>query len=205
MATDLAESLRRAVAGHLDHSVKMADPRRPCRQPGGRCGAPASPERDPRAPRAQGRSALSDPKLLLSGAERLDESAHQRMLLGLRRRDSHDELLGAWLAKESVRDVYLTQRLAEARTLLRKAIVGCQGDKVAQIRTLGHTLERWSEEILNHHRTGASNGPTEGMNLCVKRIKRAGRGFSCFEHYRLRVLHAGGVTWPRRSSPPQVS
>ena len=25
MATDLAESLRRAVAGHLDHSVKMAD------------------------------------------------------------------------------------------------------------------------------------------------------------------------------------
>ena len=60
--------------------------------------------------------------------------------------------------------------------------------QVAQIRTLGHTLERWSEEILNHHRTGASNGPTEGMNLCVKRIKRAGRGFSCFEHYRLRVL-----------------
>jgi hypothetical protein len=32
------------------------------------------------------------------------------------------------------------------------------------------------------------------MNLCLKRIKRAGRGFACFEHYRLRVLlHAGGV------------
>ena len=37
--------------------------------------------------------------------------------------------------------------------------------------------------------------PTEALNLRVKRIKRAGRGFSCFEHDHLRVLlHAGGVT-----------
>ena len=144
-------------------------------------------------------------KLLLSGAERLDERGHERMLLGLRRGDPKDELLGAWLAKESVRDIYLTERVGEARTLLRKAIVGCKGDEVPEIRSLGDTLERWSTEILNHHRTGASNGPTEGMNLCVKRIKRAGRGFSCFEHYRLRVLlHAGGVRWPRRPSPPRI-
>jgi hypothetical protein len=47
----------------------------------------------------------------------------------------------------------------------------------------------------NHHRTGASNGPTEGMNFCAKQVKRAGRGFTRFSHYRLRVLlHAGGVT-----------
>ena len=144
-------------------------------------------------------------KLLLKGAERLDERGHERMLLGLRRGDPHDELLGAWLAKESVRDIYLTERVGEARTLLRKAIVGCQSDEVPEIRSLGYTLERWPHEILNHHRTGASNGPTEGMNLCVKRIKRAGRGFSCFEHYRLRVLlHAGGVRWPQRPSPPRI-
>ena len=74
------------------------------------------------------------------------------------------------------------------------------------IRPLGATLERWRTEILNHHRTGASNGPTEGLNLCVKKVKRAGRGFTCFEHDRLRVLlHAGGVTWPRRPSPPRIS
>ena len=84
------------------------------------------------------------------------------MFLGLRRGDPHDDLLGAWLAKESVRDIHLTERVGEARTLLRKAIVGCQGDEVAEIRTLGHTLERWSEEILNHHRTGASNRTHRG-------------------------------------------
>ena len=48
-------------------------------------------------------------KLLLSGYERLDETGHDRVLLGLRHGDPHDELLGAWLAKESVRDVYLTE------------------------------------------------------------------------------------------------
>ena len=144
-------------------------------------------------------------KLLLAGSERLDERGHERMLLGLRRGDPHDELLGAWLAKESVRDVYLTEKVGEARTLLKKAIVGCKSDEVAEIRSLGDTLERWQSEILNHHRTGASNGPTEGMNLCVKRIKRAGHGFTSFKHYRLRVLlHAGGVTWPRRPSPPRI-
>ena len=40
------------------------------------------------------------------------------------------------------------------------------------MRSLGDTLERWAREILNHHRTGASNGPIKVMNLCLKRIKR---------------------------------
>ena len=42
--------------------------------------------------------------------------------------------------------------------------------------------------------SGASNGPTEGMNLYVKRIMRSGHGFTNFKHYDLRVLlHAAGV------------
>lgn len=82
--------------------------------------------------------------------------------------------------------------------LLDNAITGCLEDPVDEIRTLGRTLSRWREEILNHHRTGASNGPTEGMNFCAKQVKRAGRGFTKFSHYRLRVLlYAGGVHWPK--------
>ena len=77
--------------------------------------------------------------------------------------DPHDELLGAWLAKEYVRDIYLTEDPKDARVLLDKAIVGCKNDEVEEIRSLGATLERWRTEILNHHRTGASNGPTEGQ------------------------------------------
>jgi hypothetical protein len=63
------------------------------------------------------------------------------------------------------------------------AIEACA--EVPEIRTMAHTLSRWRTEILNH-RTGASNGPTEGMNFCAKQVKRAGRGFANFERYRLR-------------------
>lgn len=54
----------------------------------------------------------------------------------------------------------------------------------------------------------SSKSTAEGMNLCVKKVKRAGRGSTSFRHYRLRVLlHAGGVTWGTScrdipSSPP---
>ena len=127
------------------------------------------------------------------------------MLLGLRVGDPHDKLLGAWLAKESVRDVYLTDERADAEVLIDKAIAGCAGDEVAEIRSLGKTLASWRTEILAHHDTGASNGPTEGLNLCVKKVKRCGHGFRSFNNYRLRVLlHAGGVTWPARPRPPRI-
>ncbi len=65
------------------------------------------------------------------------ERGHERVLLGLRHGDPHDELLGAWLAKESVRDIYLTEDPKVARILLDKAIIGCQGDNVEEIRSLG--------------------------------------------------------------------
>jgi transposase len=125
------------------------------------------------------------------------------MLLGLRVGDPHDELLGAWLAKESVRDVP-GRHPRRRRVLLDKAIVGCLADDVVEIRSLGKTLRSWWTEILAHNGTDASNGPTEGLNLCVKKVKHCGHGFKTFDHHRLRVLHAGGVTWqpaPDRHPP----
>jgi len=207
VATDLAESYRAGLSPSLDHAVRVADPFHVVRV--------ANRTVDSVRRRVQNetlghRGRKADPlfrirKLLLSGVERMDEQGQERILLGLRAGDPDDELLGAWLAKESVRDVYLTEDVADATVLLDKAVAGCTSDVVAEIRSLGHTLERWHDEILNHHRTGASNGPTEGLNLCVKAVKRAGRGFSTFAHYRLRVLlHAGGVSWPQRPSPPPI-
>src|SRR3954462_1506233 len=84
-----------------------------------------------------------------------------------------------------------------------RRVGGCLADPVSEICALGTTLRRWRTEILAHHVTAASNGPTEGLNLLVKEVKRCGRGFENFEHYRLRVLlRAGRPTWPQRPSPP---
>lgn len=87
---------------------------------------------------------------MLTGAERLEDAGLERMLLGVRAGDPEDEVLGAWLAKESVRDVYLTGDLEDAALLLDKAIEACAMDGVDEVRTLGRTLVRWRTEILNH-------------------------------------------------------
>jgi transposase len=116
-------------------------------------------------------------KLLLPGSDQLNEHGRDRMLLSLRTGDPHNEVAGAWLAKKNVRDVYL----------------------------VGNALTSWRTEISNRHMTGAANGPTEGLNLCVKKVKRCGHGFRRFDNYRLRVLlHTGGITWPERPSPPRT-
>lgn len=207
VATDLAESYRAGLSPHLDHARRVADPFHVVRV-ANRC-------LDKVRRRVQNdtlghRGRKHDPlyrirKLLLSGAERLDQRGTDRLLLGLRAGDPHDEVLGAWLAKESVREIYLAVTWADARLLLNKAIAGCLADDVAEVRSLGRTLRSWRREILAHHSTGASNGPTEGLNLCVKKVKRCGHGFRTFEHYRLRVLlHTGGITWPDRPTPPRI-
>ena len=80
--------------------------------------------------------------------------------------------------------------------LLDKTIAGCLTDEVAEIRSLGNTLKRWRTEILAHHDTGASNGPSEGLNNLIKRVKRTAFGFHRFDHYRIRaLLYAGKPNW----------
>ena len=44
--------------------------------------------------------------------------------------------------------------------LLDRVIAGCLTDEVDEIVSLGNTLKRWRTQILAHHLTGASNGPT---------------------------------------------
>lgn len=207
VTTDLAESYRAGLDPHLAHATRVADPFHVVRV-GNRCVDKVRRRVQNETLHHRGRK--HDPlyrirKLLLTGSERLDQRGSDRMLLGLRVGDPDDEVLGAWLAKESVRDIYLTDDPADAALLVDKAIAGCAQDDVEEIRSLGRTLASWRTEILAHHDSGASNGPTEGLNLCVKRVKRCGHGFRRFEHYRLRVLlHAGGVTWPTRPSPPRI-
>jgi transposase len=208
VATDLADSYRAGLVGRIDHAIRVADPFHVVRV--------ANTCLDKVRRRVQNqtlghRGRKKDPlykirKVLLKGAERLDGCGVDRMLLGMRVGDPDEDVLGAWLAKESVRDVYLVDNPADAEVLLDKAIEGCRTDWVDEVRSLGNTLSKWRDEILNHHHTGASNGPTEGLNLLIKKIKRAGHGFRCFSNYRLRILlHAGGVNWPAtRPSPPRI-
>jgi transposase len=131
-------------------------------------------------------------KLLLMGAERVDERGWERIHAALDAGDPDDQLAATWTAKEKVRSVYLTDDVDEATAALDDAVAWCADrDSGPELARLVKTLRRWRTEILNHHRTGASNGPVEAANLLIKQIKRSGRGFRNVYNYRLRILLAG--------------
>lgn len=195
VALDLTETYRAGLSPHLAHAQRVADPFHVTRV--------ANRMLDTVRRRVQNetlghRGRKADPlfgirKLLLRADEHLDERGRDKMLAGLRFGDPHDEVLGAWLAKEAVRSIYMTDDVDEATVLLDNAIGACANDDVAEIRTMAHTLSRWRTEILNHHRTGASNGPTEGLNFC-----QAGQACRTRVH-ELRALQAARAP-PRRRS-----
>jgi len=54
----------------------------------------------------------------------------------------------------------------------------------------------WATQITNWHHSAVTNGPTEGLNNLIKRIKRAAFGFRNFANYRIRaLLYAGKPNW----------
>lgn len=134
-------------------------------------------------------------RLLLVGSERLDATGSAKLQAGLNAGDPLDQVTEAWRAKEHLRAVYLTDDVEVATVRLEEAITFATASAVPEVRTLAKALVRWRAEILAHHTTGASNGPTEAVNLTIKAVKRCGRGFRNFGNYRLRLLLVAGVRW----------
>ncbi len=201
------QSYRSRLRAHLGHAIRVADPFHVVRV-ANRCVDKVRRRVQHAILHHRGRKA--DPlyrirKLLLAGTERLNQRGHDRMLLGLRIGDPHDEVLGAWLAKESVRDIYLTEDRAEAALVVDKAIAGCAEDDVEEIRSLEP-----------HPRCMALGDPRSSPNRRQQRTDRRAEPvreegealrprLPPLRALRLRVLlHAGGVAWPRRPSPPRI-
>jgi transposase len=134
-------------------------------------------------------------KILLTADERLTERARARLDAALAAGDPRDEVLDTWLVKEHLREAYAVADPDQAGILLDAVLEECRASEVGELHRLGGTLLAWKQEILNHHRTGDSNGPTEAMNLLIKKIKRAGCGFTNFSNYRLRLLAHCGLKW----------
>lgn len=207
VATDLTHSYRAGLSPELDHAVRVADPFHVVRI-GNR--AVEDVRRRVQQEQVGHRGRKHDPlykirRLLVQGGERLNDRGWERVLLGIQVGDPNLEVTMAWLTKDALRGVYQTKDVDEAKVLLDNVIAACQEERIPELRRLGRTLRAWQTEILAHHTTGASNGPTEGLNLIVKQVKRVAFGFTKFANYRLRVLlRTGGVRWWRRPTPALV-
>jgi transposase len=134
-------------------------------------------------------------RTLLVAYDRLGDDQRDRVMRLLLTGDPHGEVAAAYLAKELLREVYATRRPNWARSRLRKFYAHCDRSNVTECRRLAKTIRSWEPEVLAFHTTGRSNGPTEGINLLIKKIKRVGHGFRNFTNYRLRLLLHCGVHW----------
>jgi len=133
-------------------------------------------------------------KLLVIGATARDPELQERLLaLG----DPDGEVAFAYSVKEAVAQFYATDDPEEAADLLRDIIDhGSKRSSPFEVRRLARTLRNWFEPIVAWHQARVSNGPTEGMNNLLKRVKRVAFGFTNFENFRIRaLLYAGKPNW----------
>ena len=135
-------------------------------------------------------------KLLVIADERLPEDRKERLRGLLLAGDPDGEVRTAWIAKECVRDIYLTRDPDTALAWVCQLAADLQDEAPPEIRQLGRTLQRWAHQIAAWHHSQVSNGPTEAINNLIKRVKRAAFGFRNFNNYRIRaLLYAGGPNW----------
>jgi transposase len=135
-------------------------------------------------------------KLLLTAAEQLTSRGWVRLRAGLAAGDPTGEVAAAWQGKELLRAVYAAVGMPAARAALQRFYRWADGVGVAELSRLARTVRAWEAEILAFHSTmGCSNGPTEAVNLLIKKVKRVGHGFRNFANYRLRLLLHCGVRW----------
>ncbi len=118
-------------------------------------------------------------KLLLTAAEKLSPRLAKRLDVMFAYGDPNGQVYEAWMTKELVRDLYtLHGKPADAARWIDSLIDDCRASKVKEVKGLRRVLKQWREPILAWHTTGASNGPAEGLNSIIKKLKRVSDWFS---------------------------
>jgi hypothetical protein len=132
---------------------------------------------------------------MLTAAEQLTQQGRIRLRAGLAAGDPDGEVAAAWQGKELLRAVYAAVGTVAARAALDRFYHWSDGVYIAELSQFARTVREWEAENLAWHATsGCSNGPTEAVNLLIKKVKRVGHGFRNFANYRLRLLLHCGVT-----------
>ena len=136
-------------------------------------------------------------RLLRRAPDHHSERSWARLLAGLDAGDTSDEQLArTWVAAQDLRLIFHNPDRARAQQALYRWLDYCADTNIPELIRLARTIDSWREELLAYFDTGGvSNGPTEAINLLIKKIKRVGHGFRNFDNYRLRLLLHCGVHW----------
>jgi transposase len=143
-------------------------------------------------------------RLRRRGHEHHFERSWTRLLAGLDAGDTPDEQLAkTWIAAQELRLLYRCPDRTRAEQHLYAWLGHCADSGVPELERLARTIDSWRTELLAYFDTGGvSHGPTEAINLLVKKIKRVGHGFRNFDNYRLRLLLHCGTEWDTIRATP---
>ena len=136
-------------------------------------------------------------KLLLSAHERVTDTGETKLLGLLQAGDPHSEVRNASHAKETVRGLYNTPDPKAGPQTVNQLADELQDPYLPpEINRLGRTLWIWRTPIGNWHHSQVTNATTEAINNLIKRVKRAGFGFTNFTNDRIRsLLYTGKPDW----------
>ena len=135
-------------------------------------------------------------RLLLMTWKNLNDRGWEKLRAGLAAGDRDGEIAAVWLARELLSEVYAANGLAHAKRRLIVFFQHAADADVPELTRLATTIDRWRDEVLAYHSTGgASNGPTEAVNLLIEKIRRIGHGYRNFTNYRRRLLLGCGIQW----------
>ena len=102
--------------------------------------------------------------------------------------DERGQVATAWVAAQELHAIYRCRDRDHAAARLYDWTVFCIDSRVAELGRLARTLTTWRAEFLAYFTTGRiSNGPTEAVNLLIKKILRVGHGFRNFAIYRVDI------------------
>jgi transposase len=103
-------------------------------------------------------------RLLTKAGERVDDNGKAKLLGLLAAGDPRGEVKEAWHAKETVRSIYDITEPDTAEQFVGELAVDLQDQsRPLEVRSLGRTLARWFNEIINWHKASVTNGPTEAI------------------------------------------
>jgi transposase len=142
--------------------------------------------------------------LLRRAADHHSQRSWARLLAGLDAGDTPDEQLArTWIAAQDLRLIYHSPDRVRAEQALYRWLSYCADADIPELTRLATTIDSWHTELLAYFDTGGlSNGPTEAINLLIKKIKRVDHGFRNFDNYRLRLLLHCGVDWDTIRATP---
>jgi len=116
--------------------------------------------------------------VLRRGVENPAPTAWARLLSGIEAGDERGQVAGACVAAQELRAIYRCRDRAHAAARLDGWTVSCIDSAIAEIVWLARTITTWREEFLAYFSAGRlSNGPTEAVNLRIKKIRRVGQRF----------------------------